>query len=455
MAVGDKIRNRFNVTVKAPQDSLKNIQLANVADSLVQDSVRNEIYNVHLQDSLAKEAKKLVNHDLVKDQYKFDGPVASKYLNEDELARLEENIHQLNAKRVSHLANTNIDNNYVAYQNLIEDIDVIHDSYNVDVKEEYIPNFGVEQMPTYPTDSKYWGPNRYDLIWPNENVKNMSKDELGKNVHDLDDSLFDSLTVSRLIANNPEIKIILEGRYDVNENNEIVKKNAGMIDYMHKYDLGGESSTWVNFKEGFGSRANVLKLIDNAVNAKLNHSERTDAGNYFTGMWDNISDKIGLNYTHGSYQHKTIGKEVPGADFVSAIQKLPHGEQKIVLTTLQNMVNEIVDIGLAIEKDSDLLLSEYHKYKEQFPKRTGVYTHAETPYDNADLKKAKELDKEIGTLMESLKYYTGKEFDLINSYDRISIDSLGVELDNLSDIDKTEGGQEMLILLSEELRSRK
>ena len=90
-----------------------------------------------------------------------------------------------------------------------------------------------------------------------------------------------------------------------------------------------------------------------------------------------------------------------------------------------------------------------------FPKRKGIYTASETPYNNEDLQKAKNYDKEIGQLMQAYNYYTGEEFDLVNSYDRISMDSLGVNLDKIPDIEKTEGGQQMLILLSEELRSKK
>ena len=100
-------------------------------------------------------------------------------------------------------------------------------------------------------------------------------------------------------------------------------------------------------------------------------------------------------------------------------------------------------------------LDNYVESYKDFPKRNGPYSRLETPYKNKDLMRSKELDSDINSLLTTYKYATGTEYDIMESFNRISNDSLGYRLEDLPDVEKTLGGQQMLILLGDKLRKHR
>ena len=232
---------------------------------------------------------------------------------------------------------------------------------------------------------------------------------------------------------HPDIVRILDGEYGFDESNLLVKKNDGLIDFMYNNGVGREAKAWINLKEFFGSRAEVLNIIDEAVKAKK------EGKDYFTSAWNTWED--GFDRTRAKKE-----------DWIFDLEGNTPEENKLILSIMQNHINELVNIGKGVEAETTIFTDKYIKAYNDFPERKGPYTREDTPFANKDFVKTKELDASINKLMQTYQYTTGQEYDLDQSYNRIANDSLGYQLDDLPDVEKTLGGQQMLLLLSEKLR---
>jgi hypothetical protein len=422
-----KIRERLKRRDQAQIDSLAALKQQQQIDSVKQDSVKKAKANALLLDSL-RNLKDLKNIDL---QYVQEGPVSGIYSGADVKERLSDEILDLTRSMVLLEANTNVQDDLKRFLMLKEELANLHGQYQ-NIYSSDISSVGAAggmragglglRKDIFIDESlfKFTNPNGLDKLW--------TAGEPGGDAY----MNLENLTKGRLFASNKEIQNIINGVSDLDEDNKVYVKTPGFLDIMDEYKLGGETGAWKKIKGAFGFTSNNMNILNLALNAKRVGKD------WFFEWW--------------SKDENTISG--PGKEFTDRISVYPQEQQKIILETLQNMVNDIYSRAIAIDDKANIMLDEYNSLSRKFVSREEMNTDTMTQYDNDNLVEMKEKQKEIFDLMDAYKYYTAEDFDLNESLNSISVETLNQELEKLPDYEKTDAFNELLIKLSDELQEK-
>mgnify|MGYP003145540147 CR=1 FL=1 len=421
------VRNLLKQRQQAQIDSLLALEQQQKIDSLKQDSLKKVAADSLMLESL-KNIKDIEDMD---SQYVQEGPVSGVYSGSDVKERLHEEILDITRDMVLLEANTNVKDDLKRFSMLKQELGNLHSQY----QEIYSPILshagaasGIRAGVTGTRRSIFNDENLFRFSNANGLDKLWASGIPGSDIH----MNLENLTKGRLFASNKEIQNIINGITDLDENNKVYVKTPGFLDIMNEYNLGGESAGWKKIKGTFGFSTNNMNILNWALKAK----------------------RIGTNWFLSDEAENENTLSGPGKEFKDRISIYPLEQQKIILETLQNMVDDVYTKGLAIDKQSDILLDEYNGLSKKFIPREEMNTNTMTLYDNDNLVTMKEKQKEIFDLMDTYKYYTAEDFDLNNVLNSISVETLNTEIDKLPDYEKTDAFNELLIKLSDELQEK-
>ena len=131
------------------------------------------------------------------------------------------------------------------------------------------------------------------------------------------------------------------------------------------------------------------------------------------------------------------------------LSKYPESQRKIILETLQDAVDTIYAKGLAIEKHANNLVDEYESYAKKFPNQKGLNSTLQTNTANKDLAKAQQYKSDLVISIDAYKSVSGKDFDVYEALNALSMTQLNEELDKIPDESRTQAVDDYLIQLTE------
>ena len=274
---------------------------------------------------------------------------------------------------------------------------------------------------------KFEGANSVDKAWP-------INDKLSQ--FDVVPS-FDEVTIARYVTSTPEIKELIYGSPGINKDGDNIIVTPGFLNILRENNLTGESLSWENKKEWVGSRSNAMQILDVALTMKKRNRNlfvQTDVGGMYPGK---------------EYAQPGTAKQVPVIGlFKESLEKLPPATQESILHTLSSLTDEIYARGLILEERAKEILADYHSLEAKFPERVGAYSEIMTPFDNDDLVKLNELQRDIFTNIDTYKTVTGEDINYDQILNSIAINSLGEEISLLPDSERTTALDDWLINLT-------
>ena len=422
MSFEDKFKLKLvNETAKktAVQDSLE--LLANkqaIIDStrLVQEQQRLD--SLAVADSLNQEIENWSYDQITEQNF---GAISTTHTSPKAKQNLYQEIVDFTNKSLDFEIRTNVKDDLKEYNSIKDTIKSTHAPFQAiksrTQSEEFDPmGKGWKDILQDKSIVKFEGANSVDKAWP-------INDKLSQ--FDVVPS-FDEVTIARYVTSTPEIKELIYGSPGISENGDNIIVTPGFLDILRENNLTGESLSWENKKEWVGSRSNAMQILDIALTMKKRNR------NLF------VQPKGSKMYTGKEYQLPWTAKQVPVIGlFKESLEKLPPATQESILHTLSSLTDEIYARGLVLEERAKEILAEYHSLEVKFPERAGAYSEIMTPFDNDDLVKLNELQRDIFTNIDTYKTVTGEDINYDEILNNISIVSLGKEIDLLPDSERT------------------
>jgi hypothetical protein len=234
---------------------------------------------------------------------------------------------------------------------------------------------------------------------------------------------FDNATKARMIGNNQDIIDLILGTAELDKASNKWIVSGGFVNLLKEFKLTGETDGWEWMKESFGFRSNAMKILDQALSGK--------------------------DYDISAFTNRAKLKEMP-KEFQDRISVYPLAQQKIILESLQNVVDSIYNKAKVIEGEADVLLKEFHALSKKFPDRKGLASNSDTPFTNKDMIKAQKYKEDLTNSIDVYNYMSGQKdgFDVYAALNQISLEHLGQELEGLPDEEKTKALDQYIIELT-------
>jgi hypothetical protein len=422
-----------------------------------------------------KTAQTLQDLEKLDSQFVEGQPMSSVYLNPEYQTQSEDAIYSLLEDMIVHEAQTNISDDYQAFNLLRQELINIHSPYQHVVYDPAIggqagSDFGPDLMDIStnpnlitikeegfkPINRWFQGANNIDKIWPSDTKKfkepskweSNVEDPLGFNIstyleegpyYKTEDHDFRSATVARMVASDQEIRDLILGRADLNEKTEKWEVSGGLVSLIDSYNISGESETWSWMKESFGFRSNTLKIIDIALKAKKM------GRNYFTDPGGWMTEKGAFEW-FGPTSYNVSGISMEMEQRLSAY---PVEQQNIIRQSLQEAVNLIYSKGSKIEEHANELVNKFESYQAQFSGKRGLSPRLDGPSQNKDLIAAEEYKRDLDGSIKAYKAISGVDFNVHEALNNISIKHLEEELEKLPDSERTDAIDQYLINLTQ------
>ncbi|QDP60843.1 MAG: hypothetical protein Tp152DCM46671_25 [Prokaryotic dsDNA virus sp.] len=473
MSISDDIKLRLGKKNVESLNVLAQQNEQSLIDSTKQARIDSIAFEQARRDSILKHLK---THQTLKDlenldsQFKENQPMSSVYLNPEYQEQSENAIYDLLTNMIVHEAQTNITDDYGRYNTLREDLINIHSPYQkvysggstdtgygmgIETMED-IPPSDISTRPDLITIGKYFsGPNNIDRMWPSDTKKFKEPTSFESNLdltfninryleegpyYRTENHDFRSATVARMVASDQEIRDLILGRADLNEETQKWEVSGGLVSLIDSYNLTGESNMWKWMKETFGLqdiyRSNTMKIIDVALKAKkMGRDYFTDPGGFMTenkaimGKFYNVS---GMS-----------------REMLERLSAYPEEQQVIIRKSLQEAVDLVYSKGLEIEKHANELVDRFEAYQKQFPSKKGVSKMLDMPSENKDLVLSEQYKKDLQGSISAYKSISGKDFDVYEALNNISLTQLNEELDKLPDEERTDAIDQYLINLTQ------
>lgn len=318
---------------------------------------------------------------------------------------------------------TNVYDDYQEYIKVRDSINELNRNF-----QPYTRSFSTFTPVDSPKENRQTDGNSVDAIWASamtpidssygfENKTSIESDRL---FGTLDNSL-ENVTKSRLVASNSKIQDLIHGKRTMEG------KHEGFYDMLEFRNLDNEGDIMAKAKKLMGITMNKTAILKEALQYAHNNKS------YFID-----------NHAVSSGVYK---------DFEEALSAYPEQYQRDVKYMLQNQVDKIYGTGIAIYNDTDII-DRYEKGKAKFPKYKGEGTaihfdqHGNKDLDNYLSKKA-----EIEFYKDEYEMYTNSSFDIDESLNAISMNTLNKELDKLPDEDRTSNFDGLIVKLTDDIQS--